>query len=220
MGKRYLKNYSRNTKHFVSATLYIIVFMLFSVSCTKNLLPETTVRITESHSGINKLNEIKPASTENVSGIIPLKNENDHLVDFPVYTGKYLNTIGADREKIIETAYKYLSVPYRMGGTSMKGIDCSGLLVRVFATYGINLPHNAQDQARYGKVVTGVANLQRGDLVFFKKSFKTAYYITHVGIYLGNNEFIHASVNSGVTVTSLDDKWWRPKFVFGTRIFE
>ncbi|GAO31314.1 cell wall lytic activity [Geofilum rubicundum JCM 15548] len=61
--------------------------------------------------------------------------------------------------------------------------------------------------------------MQRGDLVFFIRSYKTSKYITHSGIYLGNNEFIHASSSQGVTTTSLSNSWWSERFIFGTRIF-
>ncbi len=55
---------------------------------------------------------------------------------------------------------------------------------------------------------------------FFIRSYKTHHFITHSGIYVGDNKFIHTSSKNGVTITSLDDPWWNEKFIFGTRIFE
>jgi len=82
------------------------------------------------------------------------------------------------------------------------------------------LPHNSEEQARYGKIITVKDELKKGDLVFFIRSYKTQRFITHSGIYLGNNEFIHTSSTNGVTITSLDDSWWKEKFIFGTRVFK
>jgi len=62
--------------------------------------------------------------------------------------------------------------------------------------------------------------LIKGDLVFFIRSYKTHRFITHSGIYVGNNKFIHASSKKGVIITSLDDPWWNEKFIFGTRVLE
>jgi cell wall-associated NlpC family hydrolase len=98
-------------------------------------------------------------------------------------------------------------------------MDCSGLLVTAFGRYNINLPHNSEDQARYGKIIADKGKLLKGDLVFFIKSYRTNRFITHSGIYIGSNKFIHTSSTKGVTITSLRDPWWRDKFIFGTRIF-
>jgi cell wall-associated NlpC family hydrolase len=107
-----------------------------------------------------------------------------------------------------------------MGGTTMKCMDCSGLLVAVFATHGIYLPHNSEEQARYGKIIAGMDELKKGDLVFFIRSYKTHLFITHSGIYIGYNKFIHTSTKNGVTITSLSDPWWKEKFIFGTRVLK
>lgn len=133
---------------------------------------------------------------------------------------KVIDTLTATPDKIIKTARQYLGVPHCMGGTTMKCIDCSGLLVAVFASYGIQLPHNSEEQARYGKVITGMENLKPGDLVFFVRSYNTSHFITHSGIYIGDNKFIHTSSREGVTITSLNDPWWNERYLFGTRIFK
>jgi len=133
---------------------------------------------------------------------------------------KGIYTRNTSVDEIINTAQKYLGVPHCMGGTTMKCIDCSGLLVAVFAKHSIFLPHNSEEQARYGKIIAGMDKLKKGDLVFFIRSYKTRSFITHSGIYLGNNKFIHTSSKNGVTITSLNDPWWKEKFIFGTRVFE
>jgi cell wall-associated NlpC family hydrolase len=133
---------------------------------------------------------------------------------------KKSETHNTSADEIIMTAQKYLGVPHCMGGTTMKCMDCSGLVYAVFAKHGIILPHNSEDQARYGKIISGIDKLRRGDLVFFVRSYKTRNLITHTGIFLGNNQFIHTSSKKGVTVTSINDPWWKEKFIFGTRVLE
>jgi cell wall-associated NlpC family hydrolase len=134
-------------------------------------------------------------------------------------TGKKLNVGTTKPDDIIKTARKYFGVPHCMGGSSKKCTDCSGLVMAVFAEHKVHFPHNSEEQARYGKIIRDKAQLRKGDLVFFINSYKTHKYITHVGIYLGKNEFIHTSSKKGVTVTSLDNSWWKDKFIFGTRVF-
>ena len=123
-------------------------------------------------------------------------------------------------DDIIATALEYLGVPHCMGGRTSRCMDCSGLLVAVFASHNILLPHNSEEQARYGRIIPGMEELMAGDLVFFVRSYRTNRLITHSGIYAGDGRFIHASTSRGVTVTSLYDPWWNERFVFGTRIFE
>lgn len=131
---------------------------------------------------------------------------------------KYLNTGGLTANELISTARKYLGVPHCMGGSSKKCTDCSGLVMAVFAEHGIPFPHSSEEQARFGKIIRDKAQLKKGDLVYFIKSYQTSKYITHTGIYLGNNEFIHTSSKKGVTITSLDNEWWKEKFIFATHV--
>lgn len=122
-------------------------------------------------------------------------------------------------KKIIKTAEKYIGTPHCMGGATKKCMDCSGLTYVSFAKHKIILPRNSQEQARYGRIIFNPEELKKGDLVFFTKSYNTSDYITHVGIYLGNGKFIHASTSVGVTETALNSPWWSQRFVFGTRVF-
>jgi cell wall-associated NlpC family hydrolase len=135
-------------------------------------------------------------------------------------TEKVINTHNTSTDKIINTARKYLGVPHCMGGTTTKCMDCSGLLVTVFAKYKIYLPHNSEQQARYGEIIYRMDKLRKGDLVFFIRSYETDNFITHSGIYIGNNEFIHTSSKKGVTITLLNDPYWNEKFIFGTRVLD
>ncbi|QPC47665.1 peptidoglycan endopeptidase [Mangrovibacillus cuniculi] len=110
---------------------------------------------------------------------------------------------------IVEIAKAQLGVKYLWGGTSPKGFDCSGFIYYVLSQSGYNVTR--MDSAGFFSAGTSVADPKPGDLVFFKDTYKKG--ISHMGIYLGNNEFIHASSSAGITITSLDNSYWKPKFV-------
>ena len=105
---------------------------------------------------------------------------------------------------IIATAKKYLGVPYKWGGTSPSGFDCSGFTQYVFKAHGITLPRTVASQYALGTKVTK-AELIPGDLVFFYARNKDV--IGHVGIYIGDNQFIHAS-SKGIAITSLSSTYY------------
>ena len=176
--------------------MLVVISQLLNTSCSKRIYPELTFQNIESQSEEKRLHEFLSAGT-----------------------GKEINSHKTNPDEIIKTARKYMGVRHCMGGTTRKCMDCSGLLVTVFARHGISLPHNSEEQARYGKLITGTDDLVKGDLVFFIRSYKTYHFITHSGIYIGNNQFIHTSSSKGVTITSLNDPWWNKRFVFGTRVF-
>lgn len=108
----------------------------------------------------------------------------------------------AGQRTIIQTAYSYLGVPYRWGGTSPNGMDCSAFVQRCFAAAGIRLPRTAQEQFQCGMPVS-VQQLQPGDRVYFQSKDGR---INHTGIYIGDGFFIHSSSSrKGVAVSRLDE---------------
>lgn len=117
---------------------------------------------------------------------------------------------------LLKTALGYQGVPYVSGGTSRGGFDCSGLTYTVFRKYGMLLPRTAYEQSHEGERIDR-SELQKGDLVFFHTLGSRE--VNHVGIYIGNNNFIHASSGSGqVRVSSLDESYYNDRFVEGRRI--
>ncbi|MBI2251772.1 MAG: C40 family peptidase [Armatimonadetes bacterium] len=115
--------------------------------------------------------------------------------------------------QIISTAWRFLGVPYRWAGTTSRGFDCSGFVMRVFKLNGINLRRLA-DQQYYNGNPVNPQNLIPGDLVFFS-TYSSG--VTHVGIYIGGNQFIHASSSRGVTISNLNDSYYRNRFIGARR---
>ena len=133
---------------------------------------------------------------------------------------KPFNVSASKCDAIIATAKSFLGTPHSSGGLSKSGIDCSGLVYTAFNSHcSKDLPRVAQEMARWGTIISSLNNLKKGDLVFFTGTYNTSKFITHVGIYLGNNDFIHTSTSKGVSINNLKgSSYWESKFVYGTRI--
>ena len=115
---------------------------------------------------------------------------------------------------LLEEAYRHIGVPYRFGGTTPKGFDCSGYVRFVFERYGVHLPRMADEQYKVGKSVSK-KNLQPGDLVFFE-TYTSG--VSHSGIYVGDNRFISATSSRGVTVAPMDDAYWGKRYIGAKRV--
>ena len=130
-----------------------------------------------------------------------------------------VNTDHYDREGIITYAESLIGTRHLMGGYSSSGVDCSGLVKMVHAKFDVVLPRSSHDQARYGTIIAQDEELKRGDIVFFHSTYKKDHLITHTGIYLGDNKFIHASTSRGVTISVLNDSaYWQDHYLFATRL--
>ena len=117
--------------------------------------------------------------------------------------------------KIISKAKSYLGTPYVWGGTSPKGFDCSGLVQYVFKQNGISLPRTTTDQVKVGSYVSK-ANLQPGDLVFLQNTYRQG--VSHVGIYIGDGQMIHASSSKGVVISSLSTSYYTQHYHSARRV--
>ncbi|TCJ96199.1 lipoprotein Spr [Volucribacter psittacicida] len=106
---------------------------------------------------------------------------------------------------------QWVGTKYRLGGTTKNGIDCSAFMQQIFAQiYQIDLPRSTSQQRQLGKSINK-EQLQQGDLVFFRHNH-------HVGLYIGENKFMHASTSQGVTISSLNDHYWRKNYTQSRRI--
>jgi murein DD-endopeptidase len=118
-------------------------------------------------------------------------------------------------DQAAETALKMVGKPYRYGGSSPAGFDCSGLVLYSYKRAGLSLPHGTDKQRTLSRPVK-VADLRRGDLLFFNQEGKK---YGHVAIYVGNGKFVHAP-SSGKTVRSdtLDSPYWKKHLSEARRI--
>ena len=116
--------------------------------------------------------------------------------------------------RVVATSMQYIGVPYVFGGTSPAGFDCSGYVRYVFAQAGISLPRMADEQYYMGTPIAS-NELRAGDLVFFSTY---EYGPSHVGIYLGDGNFINASSSRGVAIDSLSSSYWGSCYIGARRI--
>ncbi len=128
--------------------------------------------------------------------------------------------------QVVETALEAMGEPYRWGGTStVEGFDCSGLVWYAYASHGIEVPRISRDQARVGRAVSAdVASLQPGDILLFSNRGGV---VTHVGLYVGEANFIHATTSGGVRIGRLgrqqedaNDSWYYRRWVGARRVLE
>lgn len=135
------------------------------------------------------------------------------LTEKPLYnssSSSYVSLAG----QLVDYAMDFLGTRYVWGGTTPSGFDCSGYTRYVFRSFGYSLDRTAGQQLSNG---VSVSNLQVGDLVFFTRTYATSAAASHVGIYIGNNQFIHAA-QGGVKITSLSDAYYASRYVGARRV--
>ncbi|QOR66033.1 C40 family peptidase [Cytobacillus suaedae] len=148
-----------------------------------------------------------------------------------IYVGQRLNvsspggsTVGETtkspaqvKQELVKDSFNYIGVPYVWGGSTPAGFDCSGFVSFMFAQHGINIPRTTS--ADYFTMGTSVGriNLEVGDLVFF--GVNRPGEVSHVGFYVGNNEFISATTSKGIAVYSLDNSYWSQYYMGAKRVY-
>lgn len=143
---------------------------------------------------------------------------------FKALTGKVLpdklsskgpGETGNRTNPLLSTALSFRGVKYRFGGASPNGFDCSGFVMYVFNQHGRKLPRTADKQFEVGKPIKRKQELKAGDLVFFETYEKGP---SHVGIYQGNDQFVHASSSRGVTVSRLSEYYYAKRYLGARRV--
>ncbi|WP_313374522.1 C40 family peptidase [Chishuiella sp.] len=148
------------------------------------------------------------------------KSNNSSKNNSTIYHSKNSNeSVSRDANRILRTAKSYMGTPYKFGGTTNTGLDCSGLVYLSFMDVNIQMPRISRDQANSGRNID-IENVKIGDLIFFNTSGNA---ISHVGIVesIKNNgtiNFIHSSTSKGVMISSLDEDYWKIRFVKATRL--
>lgn len=202
-------------------TYVVAIVTTFSLqSCVSNYVVSKPIE----YKSDAKVEKIVPSNTISVAKILKNTSIDTSLASLDKFekkaeeskVEKYTSKIN----EILAEAETYLGTPYRLGGMTKNGIDCSGFVLSVFgATTGISLPRVAASQAHEGERIEK-EELKKGDLVFFSQGRGR---ISHVGIVYNIDEegivsFIHAATSKGVSIAKLTDKYWAPKYRFAKRI--
>jgi len=223
-------------RNFKSFSLTLLLAPMLFVGCVSekatSLKPEietennVTHESNQSISAVHIRNEYKNLVSTMVDGKIFLEEEKHEI---PIIFDEKLtiqtlnlNDIGEEHSKedeILETAENFLGTKYVWAANGPFAFDCSGFTKYVFNQNGINLPRYSGHQANMGEKI-GFSELKKGDLVFFDTEKKFRHKVNHVGIFIGDNKFIHASsAKKRVIITSFTKKkFYKNKFLYARRV--
>ncbi|WP_228457458.1 C40 family peptidase [Chryseobacterium indologenes] len=157
----------------------------------------------------------KVSSSKKSGNKTVVKAENLRKLD-----SKFDGKVPRSVNEILKDAEKYLGTPYKFGGNTSSGFDCSGFTVKVFEENSFNLPRRSSDQAEAGQNID-IRDVKPGDLLFFATAGGSR--VSHVGIVhdIGNDgevRFIHASTSKGVIISSLNEKYWNKAYLHAQRV--
>jgi len=133
-------------------------------------------------------------------------------VETVVQTNELNQNSAVNHSSVIETARSYMGTPYVWGGTSPSGFDCSGFIQYIFGSHGTHLPRTVSD---IWNSTVSIDQPSVGDLVFFE-TYKAGP--SHLGIYIGDGNFIHAGLNNGVTISNLSESYWNTRYLGAKRV--
>lgn len=133
---------------------------------------------------------------------------------------RFSGKVSGEIQELLKDAQKYLGAPYKYGGASSEGFDCSGFTLTVFQENSFRLPRRSSDQAVTGNEID-ISNVKPGDLLFFATGGGTR--VSHVGIVHdigrdGEVKFIHSSTSKGVIISSLNEKYWNKAYLHAQRV--
>lgn len=184
---------------FKPLSISLLFFYWISISsCTREPLPSADPNPMQHpqypSADIGLPNTPKPHSP-------PINSRQNTSVDISL-------PINSKRNTVVKQSYNKLGIPYKYGGSTVNGFDCSGLTQYVYRQAGIAIPRTTEQQLSTSQTIA-YQQLRPGDLAFYKTGAKTR----HVGIYIGNNQMIHASTGSKrVRTATITDTYWRQRF--------
>lgn len=188
------------------AVLLLWVGCAPSVRYTRPSSSKTSSAYKQKTTKASKNNLQKDSKTLDTSAVVADIEGSDNLSETVV-----------DNCGLRKTIDTYVGIPYKYGGVDRRGLDCSGLVYRVFKDLGYDDFVRTSSEVMYSMgTPVSKRKIQPGDLVFFKKRGK----INHVGIYMGNREFAHSSSTIGVSYTTLDNEYFKNKFVGARRLYQ
>jgi len=156
------------------------------------------------------------STTNSLIDRVHIDKDNLHTLNFNIYA--FVNNIETIEKKLMSGVDEYLGTPYRYGGMSKSGIDCSAFTQSLFyLSFDIALPRTASNQYLEG-ITIEKDSLRLGDLVFFHTSRRK--FVGHVGIYLGDNKFVHSGRKDGVSIANLEDSYYKNHFIGAKRILK
>ena len=211
--------------------LIILVVALNSCSSTKSALRSSALRNNATQHADITVTDKSDEKREEKLPVIPERKAPPKIIFLPpfdiehgdVAQFKYAIKMDIEVERLANAElYKFIETwwgtPYRMGGSTQKGIDCSAFTQMLASViYGEQIPRTAQEQKFFCRPID-INELKEGDLVFFNT--KRGHMVTHVGVYLHQDQFVHASSSNGVIISSLQDNYWSKKFVGAGRMVE
>lgn len=196
----------------VSLLITLIITLNTMVSCdTSNNYLAQNYTPTKNQSELIKLQSKlqKPIIVPECVGFV----ENDDNLLEKMEASTFVSTLNLSIDNIIYEANSYLGTPYRYGGTSRRGIDCSAFMQKIYSVEGIDLPRVSYKQAQIG-IPVSINELQKGDLIFF--STTSPKRVTHVGMVVDTDDdevkFIHAASSQGVSIASLSNAYWSRRY--------
>lgn len=207
------KDNSTNTISRKKATRKVVFMEGIEVtpgSVVKSKHKPATTKYSSSGKAMNEPPKNLPANSK-----IEIEKSNAIQIKYAILLDTYIENI--TNLNLFNDIEEWWGTNYCLGGTTKNCIDCSaftGTIVR--DVYKINLPRTASEQHDATSRVKK-DDLKEGDLVFFRTK---KGYINHVGVYLANNKFVHASTSNGVMISDLDESYWRTKFVGGGRVID
>ncbi len=193
----------------------IIIIAIFITSCSSSTYINKKSRIVK----INKPSNLPRVNQEVEEEDIPQIHIKDSVLKEETVLDRIYSSIESNnkKEKFLDEIIKFLNTPYQRGGTTQDGFDCSGFTKTIYYnTFNIELPRTARDQYKINNIFSDKTLLKFGDLVYFDTSKK--YFPGHVGIYLNDDLFAHASTSSGVIISSLNEDYYSKRFVGANRV--